>query len=64
MIVLLANSPHPLDDRPEYTGSVVRLHGLARASDRDPTSTFRTTTPERQRAFENTDDYLRSDGYW
>jgi uncharacterized protein len=59
VIVLLANTPHPLDDRPEYSVSPIRVTAYR------PTSTpssdaaaIRTSSPERQRAFENTDELL------
>ena len=42
---------------PTYAGSTVRLHGVA-AAERRADDPFRTATPERQRAFENTDEYL------
>jgi len=62
VIVTVANTPHTLDDRAEYTVTQVRgvawrppqSHGTA-GSAGDP---FRTTTPERSRAFQNTDEYL------
>jgi len=56
VIVLVANVPHPLDDRPDYTSSVVRCTARRRSGPID--EHFRTTSPERQRAFENNDDYL------
>jgi urea carboxylase-associated protein 2 len=57
VLVTLANAPHPLDNRPEYTTTPVRclawLTGPGDSGDRrDP------STPERLRAFENTADYL------
>ena len=56
LIVLLANTPHPLDDRPTYTGGPVRVGAwhAARPAD-DP---WRATSPERLRAFLNTEDHL------
>ncbi|MET0327094.1 MAG: urea amidolyase associated protein UAAP1 [Ilumatobacteraceae bacterium] len=56
VVVLLANVPHPLDPRPEYAGSTVRCS--AAAAERPDDDPLRTSTPERQRAFENTDDLL------
>lgn len=57
VIVTLANTPHPLDDRAEYASSRVRclawLPQWPRAGD-DP---LRNATPERNRAFENTDEF-------
>jgi urea carboxylase-associated protein 2 len=57
VLVLLANTPHPLDVRDEYSGSPVRVTAWRGdpAGARDP---FRTTTPERLRAFQNTDELL------
>jgi urea carboxylase-associated protein 2 len=56
VIVLVANTPHPLDPRSDYAGGPVRLTAwhAARPAD-DP---WRTTTPERFRAFLNTEDHL------
>jgi urea carboxylase-associated protein 2 len=56
VIVLLANVPHPLDRRSEYAGSTVRCS--AAAAERPVDDPLRSSTPERQRAFENTDDLL------
>jgi urea carboxylase-associated protein 2 len=56
VIVLVANVPHPLDDRPGYTSSIVRCTARRRSGPID--QHLRTTSPERQRAFENNDDYL------
>lgn len=57
VLVTVAVTPHPLDDRPTYTGGPVRLtawSGAPAASD-DPA---RAASPEARRAFENTDDVL------
>jgi uncharacterized protein len=56
VIVLLANSPHPLDIRPDYTGSITRVTAWRAAPPRDPVGD--ATTPERQRAYENTAQYV------
>jgi urea carboxylase-associated protein 2 len=60
-IVLIANVPHPVDPRPDYTAT--NLEVLAW---RDHPSTLDspewTHTPETQRAFENTADYLTARG--
>ena len=62
VIITVANTPHPLDDRAEYTSTAVRClawipspadEGAERAVDR-----YRSATPERLRAFQNTDEYL------
>ena len=58
VIVLVAVAPHPLDDRPTYTVGPVRITAWTAAHPGpDP---FRATTPERERAFENTDQHLRT----
>ena len=56
VIVLLANSPHPLDARPGYTGSIIRLTAWRAEPPRDPVAD--ATTPERRRAYENTAHYV------
>jgi urea carboxylase-associated protein 2 len=56
LIVVAANAPHPLDPRPDYTVSPVRL--TAWGADRPDPDPFRDTSPERRRAFENTEDHL------
>lgn len=56
VIVLLANSPHPLDVRPDYTGSITRLTAWRAEPSRDPDV---DATPERRRAYENTAAYYR-----
>ncbi len=56
VLVVLANTPHVLDDRPAYTVTPVRAlawRGQS-AGDDDPT---RNATPEVSRAFQNVDDY-------
>ena len=56
LIVLLANCPHPLDPRTDYTVTPVRVQawrGPLTPAD-DP---VRLATPEGQRAFLNVDDY-------
>jgi urea carboxylase-associated protein 2 len=58
VLVVLANTPHPLDDRPTYTGSSLRVTAWqGHHPDPDP---FRTSTPERERAFLNADELRRS----
>jgi uncharacterized protein len=56
VLVAVANAPHPLDPRPEYQGSTVRA--TAWSAPRPPGDPFRASSPERLRAFENTDDHL------
>ena len=57
VIVVLANTPHPLDERPAYSATPVRC--TAWRTDRPADDPIRTSSPERQRAFENTDELLR-----
>jgi uncharacterized protein len=58
VVVVLANVPHPLDPRPAYTASTVRC--TAWLADRPADDPLRVSSPERRRAFENTDDLLAS----
>jgi len=56
VLLVLANTPHVLDPRPGYMATPVRIlayAGPVTAAD-DP---IRTSSPERRRAFENTEDY-------
>jgi uncharacterized protein len=57
VIVMVANVPHPLDERREYTSSTVRLTAWS-ATHPGRDDPWRTSSPERQRAYENTDDFL------
>jgi hypothetical protein len=52
----VANTPHPLDDRP-YTATPARI--TAWRADHPLPDPFRDRSPERSRAFENTDELLR-----
>ena len=58
IIVVLANCPHVLDPRDEWTVSPLRVSAWRGpvTSDSDP---IRTATPEGLRAFLNVDDYFR-----
>ncbi len=61
VVLLIANVPHPLDPRPDYTVSpleVTAWPGRATSPD-DP---LWSATPEGRRAFENTHDYLKGLG--
>ena len=59
VIVTVADTPHPLDDRP-YTATPVRITAWAALHPSpDP---FRATSPERLRAFENDDELLAGGG--
>jgi uncharacterized protein len=53
----VANVPHVLDCRPEYTCTPLRLTAWMEppTTEHDP---FRKATPELERAFQNTDDWL------
>jgi urea carboxylase-associated protein 2 len=57
VLVVLADSPHPIDDRPSYRATPVRCTAWC-ASHPDP-DPCRATSPERQRAFENADEHRR-----
>jgi urea carboxylase-associated protein 2 len=61
VVVMVANVPHPLDDRPTYTSSTVRLTAWA-ADHPGRDDPWRTSSPERQRAYENGDDFLAGRG--
>lgn len=56
VLLVLANTPHVLDPRPTYAATPVRVLSWRGAvtSEDDP---LRGATPERRRAFENTEDY-------
>lgn len=59
LVVMIANVPHPLDERSTYTSSTVRVtawRGNRTAVD-DPQ---RSSSPERRRAYENTDELLHA----
>ena len=57
VIVMVANVPHPLDERTEYPSSTVRLSAW-RATHPGLADPARTSSPERARAYENADDFL------
>lgn len=57
VLVLLAVAPHPLDDRAEASAGPVRV--TARRAVRPTVDPFRATSPERQRAFEHTEAFVR-----
>ena len=59
VIVVLANTPHPLDDRKTYSVTPVRC--TAWRADRPTDDPIPTSTPERARAFENTAELLRQE---
>ena len=55
VLVVLANTPHVLDPRPEYRAGHVRIHGW-HGDVTAPDDEIRTSTPERLRAFESVED--------
>jgi urea carboxylase-associated protein 2 len=57
LLVTVAVTPHPLDDRDAYTGGPVRVTAW-RGAPAGPDDPARAASPEAQRAFENTDDLL------
>jgi urea carboxylase-associated protein 2 len=61
LVVVIANVPHPLDPRSSYTCSTLEVlaWGGPATAVGDP---LRTATPEAERAFLNTDDYLTARG--
>jgi urea carboxylase-associated protein 2 len=56
VLVLLANAPHPLDDRATYSGSTARVTAWRPSG--PPVAV--SDTPERERAYQNTDAYVRT----
>lgn len=61
VIVLIANAPHPLDPRPGYVSSVLRVHAWT-ASASTEANPWWTSSPERTRAYLNTTQYLAARG--
>jgi uncharacterized protein len=59
--VLLANVPHPLDPRDDYTCSAVRVNAFA-GHPTTPADALWSRSPEGERAFLNTADYLSARG--
>jgi hypothetical protein len=60
--VVIANAPHPIDPRPTYSCSTLEVlawNGTPTGRS-DP---LWTASPEGERAFENTADYLKARGY-
>lgn len=58
VIVVIANCPHVLDPRPEWTSTPLRITAW-RGPIIPEQDTLRNATPEGQRAFLNTEDYYR-----
>lgn len=61
LIVLVANVPHPLDPRADYSCSTLEILAW-RSRPTAPGDALWTSTPELERAFLNTDDYARARG--
>jgi urea carboxylase-associated protein 2 len=61
LIVLVANAPHRLDPRPEYTCSPLQVLAW-RGSPTQPDDPLWTHTPELERALLNTHDYVTARG--
>lgn len=61
VLVTIVNVPHPLDDRPDYTVSSLRLTAW-RSEPTAPDDTWRTASPEAERAFLNTEAVLAGVG--
>ncbi|MFI5044431.1 MAG: DUF1989 domain-containing protein, partial [Acidimicrobiales bacterium] len=59
VMVTLASGPHPLDDRDGYAASTIRITAWRDELPDPAADPFRATSPERRRAFENTDELLR-----
>ncbi len=59
LVLLVANAPHPLDPRADYAGGVLRVTAWRPAPDDVRAERTQLDTPERARAFENTDEELR-----
>lgn len=61
VIVLIANTAHPLDDRADYASTALEVLAWADAPT-TPEDTLWTASPEGRRAFVNTADYLTARG--
>ncbi|SDZ49602.1 urea amidolyase associated protein UAAP1 [Herbiconiux ginsengi] len=61
LILLVANAPHALDPRAEYTVSELRIHAWRDSATTRDHARWRVT-PERERAYSNTQDYISSRG--
>jgi hypothetical protein len=59
VIVVVANTPHVLDPRPEYTATPLRITAWADAATTRDDARW-ASSPEAERAFLNTEDVLRS----
>lgn len=61
LVVLVANVPHPVDPRPGYTVTPLRVHAW-RSTPTGPGDPFWDRTPESHRAYLNSTDYAESRG--
>ena len=61
LIILIANVPHPLDPRAEYTTGPLRVHAW-RSVPTSPDDSRLDASPEAHRAYLNTADYLTARG--
>jgi len=61
LIVLVANVPHPLDPRTDYVVGPLRVHAW-RSAPSGPSDEHHGASPERERAYLNTTDYLEARG--
>jgi urea carboxylase-associated protein 2 len=61
VIAILANVPHPLDPRPEYTASTLEVLAW-RGDPTGPDDVLWSSTPELERAYLNTADYCDARG--
>ena len=57
LTVVIANAPHPLDPRDDYQVSLLRIHAWPGVAS-TPTDPWWHSSPERTRAYLNTDQYL------
>lgn len=61
LIILVVNSPHPLDPSGKYNVTPLRIHAWADSAT-IPADARWNATPERERAYSNTHDYISSRG--
>jgi urea carboxylase-associated protein 2 len=61
LVVLVANVPHPLDPRNDYVVGPLRVHAW-RSDPSGPLDPHYSASPERERAYLNTTDYLEARG--
>jgi urea carboxylase-associated protein 2 len=61
LLILVANVPHPLDPRPDYTAGPLRVHAWRTAPTGPDDDRFQAT-PEAHRAYLNTIDYAEARG--